>query len=306
MPLLIPEAAAADAQFPQRPVRLIVPTSPGGGVDFIARLLARQLSDRWGQNVIVDNRAGAAGLIGLEFTARATPDGYTLVLDNTGHLLTARLTGKLSSDFTPIALPANSPLLFVVHPSVPATSVKELFDLARAKPAGEFNYASAGEGTSSHLGTELLSSMAGIKMTHVPYKGTGPGLPDLLSGKVQVTLTSVAAVTQHVQAGRLHGLAVTGVKRLTTLSQVPTFAEAGYPRFRMSVWYGVFGPAAMPTPVVGQLNADINWAVQQPGVIDRFANAGIEPATGSPAQLADYMAIEAATWNAALKAAGMR
>lgn len=303
-------ASAADSQFPERPVRLIVPVAPGGGTDLVARLMAQRLGERWGQTVVVDNRAGATGLIGLEIGARAAPDGHTLVVVSPPYLLAAQLSGKLSvargGDFTPIARFANTVLLLSVHPGVPAKSVKELVDLARAKPR-QINYASAGMGSGPHLATALFASMTGIEMTHVPYKGAGPSIPDLLSGRVQLALTAIPTVIQHVQAGRLRVLAVTGAKRAPTVPDVPTFAEAGYPRYDMSVWFGVFAPARMPPLLVARLNADLNWVMQQPEVADRFSGAGIDPAGGlSLAQFTDYVDAEVVKWNDALKAAGIQ
>jgi tripartite-type tricarboxylate transporter receptor subunit TctC len=301
---------AADVPFPSRPVRIIVPTSPSGGTDFLTRLMQQRLGERWAQPVVVDNRAGASGLIGLELCARAAADGHTLTIVNVGLIMTAQLSGKLSfergGDFTPIALVANSELLMVVHPGVPAKSVKELVELARAKPRA-LNYASSGTGAVPHLATELFRSMAGIEMTHIPFKGSGPTLPAVLSGQVQLVLTSVATLIPHVQAGRLRGLAITGTKRLPTIPDVPTFAEAGFPRFEVSVWYGAFGPARMTAPLVARLNTDINWAAKQSDVAERLASAGMEPAGGlSAAQFVGYTTTEAVKWNAALKAAGMR
>lgn len=303
-------AAGADSQFPARPVRMLIPTTPGGSVDFIARLVGQRLGERWGQTVVADNRAGANGLIGLEIVARALPDGYTLTLVNAGFLLTAQLSGKLSfergGDFTPVARSAISPLLLVMYPGVPAKSVKELVEFARAKPRF-LNYASGATGAVTHLALAYFASIAGIELTHVPYKGLGPAFPDLLSGRAHLTLTGPSSVIQHVQTGRLRGLAITGAKRLPAIPEVPTFAEAGYPRYDMSAWYGVFAPARLPASLVARLNGEFNWIVQQPDVVDRLVGAGIDPAGGlSPAQFADYVAADLVTWNEALKAAGMR
>lgn len=311
MPLPTLAATGADSQFPGRPVRIIVPTSPGGGANFVTRLVAQALGERWGQIVVVDNRPGASGLIGLEICARAAPDGHTLVLANVGHLLTAQHSGKLSfergGDFTPIAQPATGETLLVVYPGVPAKSVKELVELARGAKPRYLIYASGGTGTVVHLAMELFRSMAGIELTHVPYKGVGPSYPDLLSGRVQLTLASVSPIIPYVQAGRLRALAITGAKRVPILPEVPTFAEAGYPRYQVSIWYGVFAPARMPAPLVARLNADLNWVVQQPEVADRLGGVGIDPGGRlSPAQFVDYMVTETVKWNDALKAAGMR
>ena len=304
-------ATKADSQFPTRPVRLIVPVAPGGANDLIARLIAARLSERWGHTMVVDNRPGATGLIGLDLVARATPDGHTLGFPNIGHLVSAQSSGKLSiqrgGDFTPIAITASSVLLLVMNSTVPAKSLKELVELARAKPR-QINYASGGAGSVNHLATELFASMAGIELTHVPYQGVGLSVPDLVSGRVQLTLAGgVASHIQHMQAGRLRGLAITGAKRYPTLPDVPTFAEAGYSRFDVSLWFGVFGPARMPAHIVSRLNADLNATMQLPEVADRLAGVGIDVAKAlSPAEFADYMAAETIKWNEALKAARIR
>ncbi len=301
-------ATGADPRFPERPVRIIVPTAPSGGTDFVTRVMTPRLGERWGQTVVVDNRAGATGLIAFEILARAAPDGHTLLFFNVGQML-AQLSSKLSfkrgGDFTPIARSARSELLFVMHPGLPAKSLKELVELARAKP-GQINYASSGTAGLTHLAMALFASMAGIQLTHVPYKGIGPSFIDLVSGRVQLSLPAIAPVIQHVQAGRLRALAVTGARRVALLPDVPTMAEAGYPRYDVSVWWGVFGPARMPASLVARLNADLNWVVQQPDVAGRFAGAGVDPAGGlSPAQFANYTETEVVKWNDAFKAAGI-
>ena len=303
-------APGDDARFPQRAVRIIVPTAPSGGADLLGRVAAQRLGERWGQNVVIDNRAGAASLIGVELCARAAPDGYTLVVVNPSYMLTAQTSGRLSfergGDFTPIAFSANTAMLFVMYPGVPAKSLKELVELARAKPRS-FDYGSGGTGTATHLLTELFASMAGIELTHVPYKGGGASVPPLMSGQVQLTLSAAATVLPQVQAGRLRALAVTGKKRLPALPEIPTFAEAGYPRYGITVWYGVFGPAKIPAPLAARLNADLNWVWTAPEVAERLAGAGFDSAGGlSTTQFSNFVAAELVTWKEALAAAGMR
>lgn len=298
-------ATDAEAQFPRRPVRLVVATPPSGGTDLIARLMAARLGERWGQTMVVDNRAGANGLIAFETVARAAPDGHSLVLGNIGHLLTAHLSGKLAfrrdGDFTPIALSATSVQLLVMHAGVPAKSVKEFVELARAAKPRHYTYASSGTGSIGHFAIELFSKMAKIEMTHVPYKGAGLLVPDLQSGQVQLAVTTVAAVLPLVQAGRLRGLALTGTKRVPAIPEVPTFAEAGYPRYDVSVWYGVYAPARMPAALTARLNNDFNWAVQQPEVAKRLVSAAIDPAGQmTAAQFADYTAAQLVTWSEGL------
>ena len=308
LPSLTLAATDAYSQFPARPVRMIIPTAAGGTVDLVARVVGERLSTRWGQTIVADNRAGANGLIALTAVARAAPDGYTLTLVNAGFLHTAQTSGKLSergTDFAPIARSAISPLLLVMTATVSAKSVKELVELARAKP-GFFNYASGATGAVTHIAVAYFASVAGIELTHVPYKGLSVAFPDLLSGQVHLALTGPSSVMPYVQSGRMRGLAITGAKRLPSIPDIPTFAEAGYPRYDMSAWYGVFSPAGIPSALLAKLNADFNWTMQQPDVVDRLASAGVESAAGlSPTQFADYVAAETITWNKALKAAGL-
>ena len=307
---LLAAVALADDDYPARPVRLIIPSSASGGTDFVARTLAQGLSERWKRPVVPDNQGGAGGLIGLQTVARAAPDGYTLSAFNVGQIVAAQLASTLSferdGDFTPIARTATSPQMLVTWRELPATSVRELVALARSKP-GELNYGSTGTGGTTHLAMEAFLSMAELKMTHVPYKGTGPVIPDLVSGRVQLSMASPPSVQQLVLAGRLRGLAITGTTRAATLPDVPTFAEAGFPQYDMSTWFGVFGPARMPAALVARLNADINALMRDPALGAKLAGAGIDVAGGlSPAQVLDYMASEAVKWNAAARAAGMR
>ena len=303
-------AAGADAQFPGRPVRIIVPTAPSGGADFLARLVAQRLTDVWRTTVVVDNRAGAASLIGVEMGARAVPDGHTLVIVNPSYMLTAEHSGKLSfarsGDFVPVAMGAETAMLLAATPGIPAKSLKELIELARSRPR-TVNYASGGVGTATHLLTELLANKAGVQMVHVPYKGGGATVPALISGEVQICLVSAATVIPHVQSGRLSGLAVTGARRLPNLPEVPTFAEAGYPSDAVSVWYRFFGPAAIPPAIVARLNTDINKVLQETAAAEKLAGAGFEATRPqSPRQFADYVAAELITWKEAQKAAGIQ
>jgi tripartite-type tricarboxylate transporter receptor subunit TctC len=300
-------AAGANAQFPSRPVRIIVPTAPGGGADFLARLVAQRLTDVWRMTVVVDNRSGAASLIGVEMGAHALPDGYTLVIVNPSYMLTAEHSGKLSfargGDFVPVAMGAETAMLLAAYPGIPAKSLKELIEIARSKPRS-VNYASGGVGTATHLLTELLAKKAGVQMVHVPYKGGGAMVPALIGGEVQICLVSAATVIPHVQTGRLRGLAVTGVKRLPNLPELPTFAEAGYPSYAVSVWYGLFGPRGITPAIVANLNADINSVLQQPEAVEKLVVAGFEPSKPlSGKQFADYVASELVIWKEAQKAA---
>jgi tripartite-type tricarboxylate transporter receptor subunit TctC len=304
-------AAADDAEpYPSRPVRLIIPSSASGGTDYVARALAQRLSEVWKRPVVPENHGGAGGLIGLELVARAAPDGYTLTAFNVGQIVAAQIAGKLDfgrdGDFTPIARTATAPQVLVVATTLPAKSVKELVELARAKP-NDLNYGSTGQGGTTHLAMEAIQALAGVKMTHIPYQGTGPVIPDLLAGRVQVAMASPPSVTQLVREGRLRALAITGAKRASALPEVPTFAEAGYPTYDMSTWFGVFGPAKMPPALVAKINAAVTLAMEPPELAARFEKTGIDVASGlTPPQVADYMTIEAAKWDAAAKAAGFR
>ena len=296
-------AQAQGGSFPNKQVRIIVTSAAGGTLDIVARILGQTLGERWKQPVIVENRPGGEGTIGLQAIARSAPDGYTLACTATGHLLVGQLTKKLAYEFMPIALPAHSGLILVAHPSSGET-LSQVVDNAKKKP-GVFNYGSSGEGTATHLASELFASMAGLKLTHVPYKGTGALMPDLLSGNLHVVLTSIAPVTPYVQSGKLRGLGIPGTTRLPSLPQVPTFAEAGYQGFDPSVWYAIVGPDGIPAQTMSFLNSEISWAVRQPSVVDKFTKGGIDASTRSPQEVADFMKADAANWRTALLSAGL-
>jgi len=303
-------AEGSAAQFPQRPVRIIVPTGPAGGSDFITRLISQRLADRWGQNVVVENRPAASGLVACELLARATPDGHTLAVINPGAVVAVHRTSKLSfargGDFTPIAHTANSALLLLVYPGLPAKSAKEFVEVARAKP-GALNYGSAGTGSVIHLAMELFASRTGVKLTHVSYQGGPATMPDLISGRTQATLTTIPVAVPHVQAGRLRALAITGDKRLGSLPDVPTFAEAGYPDYRISFWFGMFAPRGIPASLTERLNADLNRVVREPDIAERFVGAGYEVGGAMPAAaFVEYMTAEIRTWNEAVKVSGLQ
>ncbi len=289
-------AAAALAQYPEKPIRLIVPFAAGGGNDNVARLVGKHISGSLGQPLVIDNRPGAGGVLGAELAAKAAPDGYTLFLGGVGsHAVNPNLNDTLSydpiRDFAPVALLASAPLVLVVHPSVPADSFKAFVALARARP-GQLNYASNGSGSSSHLAAVMFGSMAAVDMVHVPYKGLSPALTDLLSGRVQLMFSSVVAILPHIRAGKLRGLAVTGGKRLPSMPDLPTIAESGLPGYEASSWYGVLAPAGTPREIVARLNAELVKALEQPEVRTSLLAEGAEPIGGTPEQFAAHIRAE--------------
>jgi len=289
-------AYAVAADYPSRPIRLIVPFAPGGGNDTVARLVGQGLSAELGQPVVVDNRPGAGGIVGAEAAAKAPADGYTLFLGGVGsHAINPNLHANLSydpvKDFAPISLIASAPLVLVVHPSVRANSVRELIALARAEPA-RLNYASNGNGSSSHLAAVMFASMTGVDMVHVPYKGLSPALSDLLSGQVQLMFSSVVAIVPHVKAGKLRALAVSSRERLSLLPDLPTIAEAGVPGYETSSWYGILAPAGTPAEIVTRLNAALVKVVSQPDVRQALAQEGADPVGNSPAAFGAFIRSE--------------
>jgi tripartite-type tricarboxylate transporter receptor subunit TctC len=287
---------ATAADYPQKPIRLIVPFAAGGGNDAVARTIAQRLSAGLGQQVVVDNRAGAGGIVGAELAAKSAPDGYTLFLGGVGsHAINPSVHRNLPydpvRDFAPISLVASAPLILVVQPSVAANSVEEFVALAKAKP-DTINYASNGNGSSSHLAAVMFEAMTGTRMTHVPYKGLAPALVDLLSGQVQAMFSSVVAILPHVQAGKLRALAVTGEKRLALIPDVPTVAESGVAGYQAGSWYGILAPAGTPPEIVRTLNSEIVKAIQQPDVKRAFALEGAEPVGSSPQEFAAHIRAE--------------
>jgi tripartite-type tricarboxylate transporter receptor subunit TctC len=284
------------ADYPTKPIRLIVPFAAGGGNDAVARNIAQRIALGLTQQVVVDNRAGAGGIVGAEVAAKAAPDGYTLFLGGVGsHAINPALHRDLPydpiKDFAPISLIASAPLVIVVHPSLPVKTIDELIAYARAHP-GQLNYASNGNGSSSHLAAALFESMTGTKMTHVPYKGLAPALVDLLSGQVQLMFSSVVAIIPQVQAGKVRAIAVTGRKRLAQLPAIPTVDEAGVRGYQASSWYGILAPAGTPREIVDRLHAEIAKAVRQPEVVKSFETEGAEPIGSTPQEFADHIRAE--------------
>jgi len=303
-------AATAHAQgYPTKPVRLIVPSTPGGSVDTVARTVGQKLSERWGQQVVVDNRTGAGGGIAAMAVAKAPPDGYTLVL---GTVVAFAINMSMQKnpgydplrDFEPVSLIGTQDLMLLIHPSAPARSVKELVAFAKRKP-GQLSYASAGNGTMGHLSGELFKRLAGIDLLHVPYRGVSSLLVDVASGEVSMTFASLLAGSTYASSGRLRALAVTGTKRSSKVPELPTMSEAGVRGYESSTWYGILAPARTPQPVVSTLNAGINAAVQHPDVRERLAQDGINVSGSTPRQFGDHIAAEIRKWAQVIKAAGI-
>jgi len=301
-------SGAQAAEYPVRPIRFLVGVAPGGGTDYVARLIAQKLSDKWGQPVVTDNRTGATGLIAMELTARATPDGYTCIVFNIGHLMSAALSRKATldttKDFAPVSLIALGTLMLASHSSLPATNLAEFIAYAKSRP-GQLNYASGGSGGTQHLAMELFKHVAGIDLTHVPYKGSGPGTLALLSGQVQAFITNVLALYTHVKTGRLRALAVANPKRNPLVPEVPTFAELGYPKVDVNLWQGIMLPAQTPPAIVEKLSRAIVEAVHSPDVVEKLATQGAEPAGTSPREFADFLRSERSKWLTLIKEANI-
>jgi len=296
--------------FPAKAVRLIVPFPAGGGSDIVGRIMAQRLTGQLKQQVFVDNRAGAGGSIGTEAAARSAPDGYTMVLASTSEIavnpsLYAKLTYDTVRDLAAVAMVASTPIVVIVHPSMPLKTVKDLVSLARQRP-GDVNVASAGNGTFTHLSGELFRSMANITWTHVPYKGSPAALTDLVSGQVQVMFSSLPAAVALINSGRLKALAVSTVNRSETLAKVPTVIESGVPGYEVVYWYGMFVPAATPKEIVARLHNEIAQALRAPEVIGSLGKQGATPGTMSQTQFADFVKSEVAKWGKVVKASGAK
>ncbi len=304
-------SAAASAQvYPSRPVRMIVAFPPGGGTDIVARMVAPKLGEALGQSVLVENRGGASGNIGTELAAHAVPDGYTILMGNVApNAINASLFRDLAfdpvADFAPVSLVASTPNILVVHPATAARTVKELVALAKAKP-GTLNFASAGTGSSSHLAGELFRILAGADIVHVPYKGAGPAMVDVLSGQVQLYFATLPAAMPHVKSGRLAPVAVTSARRSPALPELPTVAEAGVPGYEAATWYGVLAPARTPQAVIARLHDAIAKILSVAEMHERLAAQGFEPVGDSPVEFGAYIASEMAKWGKVIRDAGIR
>ena len=300
---------AAAQPFPVKSVRMIVPYAAGGGADIVGRLVAQKLGDGWGHTVVVDNRPGASGNIGTEIVARAIPDGYTLLLVGPNHTVNSSLYSKIPfdpvKDFAPVSVVTSAPYLLVVNPTIGVNSVRDLIALAKARP-GKVLYASAGNGTAGHLGMELIKTMAGIDMVHVPYKGSPPALTDLIAGQVSAAFDNVLSATPHVKAGRLRAIAVSTGKRSAAVPEVPTVAESGLPGFEVAVWQGILAPAGTPRPIVDTLHAAIVAALGRPDMKERMAANGTDIIGNTPAEFAAFIQSDLVKWAKVVKSSGAR
>jgi len=301
--------AQAAASFPSKSITIIVPASPGGAIDLVARLSAQKMTEDWGKPVVIDNKAGATGVIGTQAVATAPPDGHMLALVASSHAINPSMMKKLPFDtvksFEPVVLTHVVPLILVINPKIPANNVKELIAYAKANP-GKLSFASSGNGGAPHMSGELFKSMAGIEMTHVPYKGSTAAHPDLMSGQTSMMFDTVAAVMPHVKSGAVKALAVTTAKRSSIAPDVPTMAEAGLPGYETSTWGGVLAPAGTPKDVVAKLNAEFNKDLAMADVKKKLTDAGVEPAGGTPQQFTDFIQAEMKKWAKVAKDANIQ
>ncbi|MFN0163992.1 MAG: Bug family tripartite tricarboxylate transporter substrate binding protein [Burkholderiales bacterium] len=301
---------AAHAQtWPSRPVRLLVPFPPGGGADFIARMLGQKLGELWGQTVIVDNRPGASTMIAMEAVAKAAPDGHTLVLTVSNHSSNPALFSKIPydtvRDFTPITLVGSAPMVLVVNPRLPAKTLQELLAYLRERP-GKLSYASAGNGSVGHLGGELLKQSTGVDMVHIAYKGTGPAEIDLIGGTVELMFTGMVTALPQVRAGKMRAIAVGSAGRSSALPELPSVQEGGVAGFDSSIWYGLLGPAGLPRDIVARVHGDVGRVLQQADTRSKLLSQGAEAIGSTPEQFARQIDAEIARWSALVKAAGIK
>jgi tripartite-type tricarboxylate transporter receptor subunit TctC len=305
--LLLSPAWAQD--YPSRPIRVVVPFSPGGAVDGPTRMVAQELSRRLGQQVVVDNRPGAGATIGTEMVAKAAPDGYTLLLASQTNAISASLYARLSfnavEDFAPISLIGREPGVLVVNPALPVTTVRELIELARAKP-GEINYASSGNGSGQHLFAAQFLTLAGIRMNHVPYRGSAQATTDLIGGVVGMSIPGVAGMLPHIRSGKLRALAVTSERRSPQLPEVPTLAESGFPGYSAYVWLGLLAPKGTPEAIIERLNREMRATLETPEVRQYIANASIEALSSTPAEFGAFFRAERDNWARVIKETGAK
>jgi len=309
--VLLALVSTADAQsWPAKPIRIISPYPPAGANDLLARIIAPKLSEQLGQPVVVENRAGATGNIGAELVAKAPADGYTLLMGQAGNLtinisLMAKIPFDPVRDFSPVTMVASTPNVLVVHPSLPVRTVKDLIALAKAKP-GQINYATSGIGSPGHLAAELLNKSAGIRLVHIPYKGAAPALLDVVAGNAHLYFTSAVSAQPFIPSGRLRMVAVASAKRSPSLPEVPTVAEAGFPEFDVSSWWGVVAPASTPREVVMRLQTEIHRVIALPEIRAKLAEQGLDIATNTPEQFAAYIKSETAKWAKLIREVGVK
>jgi tripartite-type tricarboxylate transporter receptor subunit TctC len=307
--LALAAAPVSAQQYPVRAVRLIVASSPGSGVDIVARIMAQKLSAGLGQQVIVDNRAGAGANLGAEIAAKSPPDGYALFMGTPAHAINASMYSGLNydivRDFVPVSLVSTGQYVVIVHPSVPARTAKELIALAKARP-GALGFGSAGPGNSTHLAGELFNSMAGVKMLHVPYKGSGPALVDLMSGEIQVMFANITAGLPYIRTRRVRALAVTGPKRTSQAPDLPTVAEAAIPGYAVTSYFGVLAPVGTPAAIVAKLNVEIVKAVHSADVQASLAHEGAEAVGSTPEEFGTFIRAEIPRWTIAVRTAGLQ
>ena len=301
---------SAAQQYPGKPIRLIVASTPGGSVDTLARSIGPKLSERWGQQVVVENRAGAGGAIAAEVTAKSPPDGYTLMLGTIASLaanlsLQKQLPYDPVRDFAPVSLVATQNLMLLIHPSVPAKSVKELVRFAKAQP-GKLTFGSAGNGTGSHLSGELFKQLAGLDIVHIPYKGVAPGLVDLIAGQISINIPSILSALPHAQSGRARALAVTGSTRTRAAPELPTMQEAGIEGYESMTWYGIVAPSGTPPEVVNKLSAEVAAILKQPDTHERLSREGADPVGSLPQEFGRFMQSEIEKWRKVIRAAGIQ
>ncbi|MFN7753608.1 MAG: tripartite tricarboxylate transporter substrate binding protein [Pseudomonadota bacterium] len=301
-------AQSTEAVFPARPVRLIAASAPGGGIDLIGRIVAQRLSEAWKQQVVVDNRAGSGGLIATELVVRAVPDGHTLLMQSVGVAYVGTLNRNapfdVLRDLAPVSLVASQPSLILAHAGLPVQSLADLLALARAKP-GQVSYGSGGAGGASHMGTELFAQAAGIRLLHIPYKGTGPSMAAVLSGEVNLAMVGVTTSLPHLRTGKVRALAVTSAQRSPHAPDVPTAAEAGVSGYEFAGWYGLFAPAKTPAALVLRINADVNRVLASAEARQQYASGGLEPLGGGVEAFRAYFAREVAKWRTVIEKGGI-
>jgi len=302
-------AWAQGSAYPNRPLRFIVPYAAGGNGDIVSRIIAQKMVAQIGQQIVIDNRGGAGGNIGAELAARALPDGYTIMLGTNTHAINMSLYAKpgydLQKDFAPVTLATSAPMVLIVHPSLPAKTIKEFIALAKAHP-NKLNYATGGSGSSAHVITELFKSMAGVQLVHVPYKGVAQATTDLIAGQIQMSFNSTSTALSHMQAGRVRGLAISTAQRSTAAPGVPTIAESGLPGFDASIWQGIFAPARTTPEIIVRLNREIVTALGATDVKDQLGVQGLDTLPSTPEQFAAFIRAEIAKWAKVIKVSGAK